>query len=209
MPAPCGSPRRRLPEDAEELRGHAATFIAGRFPQPAGPDPSSIAGRAEYDEARETLGGAYARETAAAHGAWSEAARDRARAAGAPEPGEVDAEARLERAESEADMTAREAGREARAGMTERASARAARASPRRSERPFGEHAANEVPFIGGWLGARLYGTAGNASPDGGGRPAGGPEDEGPEHEMEAGGGTEIEGGGDPAADRGRRRRGS
>ena len=67
----------QTPEDAEELRGHAANFIAERFPEPARPDPAAIGGKAEYDAARDELGAAYARETAAAHAGWAEGVRDR------------------------------------------------------------------------------------------------------------------------------------
>ena len=34
------------------------------------------------------------------------------------------------------------------------------------ADKPFVEHATEEVPFIGEWLGGKLYGTAKNAAPD-------------------------------------------
>ena len=74
----------QTPEDAEALREHAAAFIAEKYPAPAGPDPATIGGEAEYGAARNTLADAYARETAAAHGGWSEGVRDRAYVADAP-----------------------------------------------------------------------------------------------------------------------------
>ena len=54
-------------EDSEQLREYAAAFIAEKFPAPAGPDPATIGGAAEYGAARDTLTDAYKRETAAAH----------------------------------------------------------------------------------------------------------------------------------------------
>ena len=163
----------QTPEDAEELRGHAANFIAERFPQPPGPDPATVGGRAEYGAARDELGDAYARETAAAHGGWSEAARDRARAAGAPGPGEVDAAARRERAETRADMMVSEAGREARAGMTGERTREGRAGVTIETAKPFERHATENLPFIGGWLAGQLFGTAKNAAPDGPGVTAG------------------------------------
>ena len=59
-------------EDSEQLREYAAAFIAEKFPAPAGPDPATIGGAAEYEGAAGELRGAYARETAAAYGGWSE-----------------------------------------------------------------------------------------------------------------------------------------
>ena len=156
----------QTPEDAEELRGHAADFIAERFPQPAGPDPASIGGGAEYGTARDRLGEAYTGETDAAYSGWSEAARDRARTAGAPAPGEVEATARHEQGETRAQMTASEAGREARAGMTAERAGQGRAGIEAETARPFGEHAAGEVPVVGGWLAGKLYGTAKNTAPD-------------------------------------------
>ena len=84
----------QTPEDAEELRSHAAAFIAERFPEPVRPDPGSVGGKADYDAARDKLGAAYTRETGAAHAGWSEGVRGRAAAAGAPRPGDVGARRR-------------------------------------------------------------------------------------------------------------------
>ena len=156
----------RTPEDAETLREHAAAFIAERFPAPAGPDPSTIGGEAEYGAARNTLTDAYARETAAAHAGWSEGVRDRSYVAGAPIPGEVEAGALGERAETKADMTVREAGREARSSIA-REDAREGRAGVAvETGKPFEEHATEKLPFVGEWLAGKLFGTAKNAAPD-------------------------------------------
>ena len=161
------SPRRRRAEDAEQLREYAAAFIAEKFPAPAGPDPAAVGGAAQYEGAAGELRGAYARETAAAHGGWAEGVRDRAYVAGAPIPGEVDAAARGERAETRAGMTVNEAGREARAGIA-REDAREGRAGVAvQAERPFEEHATENLPLVGDWLAQKLYGTARNAVPDG------------------------------------------
>ena len=109
----------QTPEDSEALREHAAAFIAERFPAPAGADPATIGGEAEYGAARNTLSDSYARETAAAHGGWAEGVRDRAYVAGAPIPGEVEAAALGERAGTKADMMVGEAGRGARTGLAQ------------------------------------------------------------------------------------------
>ena len=59
-------------EEAEQLREYAAAFVAQKFPAPAGPDPASVGGAAEYEGAAGEMRGAYGRETAAAYGGWSE-----------------------------------------------------------------------------------------------------------------------------------------
>ncbi len=156
----------QTPEDAGMLRQHAAAFVEERFPGPAGPDPASVGGEAEYGVARDALAGAYARETAAAHAGWSEGVRDRARAAGAPGPGEVEAKAAAGRAGTGADMTVNEAGREARTSIA-REDAREGRAGvAAETEKPFERHATENLPFIGEWLAGKLFGTAENAAPD-------------------------------------------
>ena len=64
-------------------------------------------------------------------------------------------------------MTVREAGREARAGIA-REDAREGRAGVAvQAERPFEEHATENLPLVGDWLAQKLYGTARNAVPDG------------------------------------------
>ena len=154
-------------EDAEALREHAATFIAEKFPAPAGPDPATVGGAAEYEAAAGELRGAYTRETAAAYGGWSEGVRDRGYVAGAPIPGEVEAAARGERAETRADMMVNEAGREARAGLTEERTREGRAGVAVETEKPFERHATENLPLIGGWLAGQLFGTAKNAAPDG------------------------------------------
>ena len=98
-------------EDSEQLREYAAGFIAEKYPAPAGPDPASVGGAAEYEGAAGEVRGAYGRETAAAYGGWSAGVRDRAAGAGAPRPGETGAAARGERAETETDLIVRGAAR--------------------------------------------------------------------------------------------------
>ena len=164
----------QTPEDAEVLREHAAAFIAERFPAPAGPDPATIGGAAEYGAARDTLTDAYGRETAAAHAGWAEGVRDRALGVGAPTPGAVPAEAIRERAETKADMTVGEAGREARRSIA-RNDTREGRAGVAvETDKPFEHHATENLPVVGGWLAGKLFGTAGNAAPDGDPVPASG-----------------------------------
>ena len=159
----------QTPEDAEQLREHAAEFIAEKYPAPAGPDPSSVGGAAEYEGATGTLREAYAGETAAAHAGWSAGVRDRAHDAGAPRPGDVPTEALTERAETKTDLIVRGAAREARESVTkdETAAGRAGVAAETR--KPFEEHATENLPFIGGWLAGQLFGSARNAAPDGAG----------------------------------------
>ena len=157
----------QTPEDAEVLRAHAASFVAERFPAPAGPDPAAIGGAAEYGAARDTLTEAYARETAAAHAGWSEGVRDRAYVAGAPIPGEVEAGALGERAQTKADTTVREAGREARRAVAQE-DAREGRAGVAvETDKSFEHHATESLPFVGEWLAGKLFGTVKNAAPDG------------------------------------------
>ena len=162
----------QTPEDAEALREHAAAFIAERFPAPAGPDPASVGGEAEYGAARNTLSDAYAGETAAAYGGWGQGVRDRARAAGTPRPGDVPEDAIREGARAETDMIVRGSAREAKTEAT-REDACEGRARVAVEEgRPFEEHATENLPLIGGWLAGKLFGTARNAAPDGAEEPA-------------------------------------
>ena len=156
-------------EDAETLREHAAAFVAEKFPAPAGPDPSTVGGEAEYGAARDTLSDAYVGETAAAHAGWSAGVRDRARAAGTPRPGGVAEDAIREGARAETDMIVRGSAREARTDITrdDAIEGRAGVAAER--EKPFERHATENLPLIGGWLAGKLFGTARNAAPDGAG----------------------------------------
>ena len=157
----------QTPEDLEQLREHAAAFIAEKFPAPAGPDPASVGGAAEYEAAAGKMRAAYGRETAAAYGGWAEAVRDRAGAAGTPRPGDVPEDAIREGARSETDMIVRGSAREAKAGVT-RDDAREGRAGVAAEEgKAFEHHATENLPFIGGWLAGKLFGTAGNEAPDG------------------------------------------
>ncbi len=156
----------QTPEDAEVPRSHAASFVAERFPAPAGPDSASVGGEAEYGAARDTLAEAYARETAAAHAGWAEGVRDRAYVADAPLPGEVAAKALGARAETAADMTVTEAARDARSA-TAREDARDGRAGvAAETEKPLAHHATQSAPVIGEWLAGKLFGTAENTAPD-------------------------------------------
>ena len=157
----------KTPEDVETLHRYAAAFVAEKFPAPAGPDPSEIGGRAEYGAARESYAELNAREVGGARDGWREDVRDRARAAGAPGPGEVERDAIRERAATKADMTVSEAGREARAGLT-RERAREERAAVAvEADKPLERGATESVPLIGGWLANKLFGTAENTAPDG------------------------------------------
>ncbi len=157
----------QTPEDAEALREHAAAFIADHYPAPAGPDPATVGGAADYEGAAGVLREAHAGETAAAHGGWAQGVRDRAQDAGAPIPGEVEAQTLEARAATRADMSVKEAGREARAGIA-REDAREGRARVAvETEKPFDRHATESLPVVGDWLAGQLFGSAQNAAPDG------------------------------------------
>ena len=153
-------------EDAEQLREYAAAFIAEKFPAPAGPDPSTVGGAAEYEGAAGALRGAYVRETAAAYGGWSEAVRDRARDAGAPGPGKTDAAARAERVETKTDRIVKGAAREARQTVTEQETAEGRAGVEAERNKPFERHATENLPVVGDWLAGKLFGSAKNAVPD-------------------------------------------
>ena len=159
-------------EDLEQLREYAAAFVAEKFPAPAGPDPASVGGAAEYEGAAAEMRVAYGRETAAAYGGWGEAVRDRARDSGTPAPGGTEAAARAERVETKTEMTMKGTAREARQTVTkdEAAEGRAGVAAER--SRSFEEHATENLPLVGGWLAGKLFGTAENAAPDEAGEPA-------------------------------------
>ena len=105
-------------EDSEQLREYAAAFIAEKYPAPAGPDPSTVGGAAEYEGATGELRGTYGRETAAAYAGWSEGVRDRAGAAGAPRPGETGTAAMVERVETKTEQIMKGTAREARQTVT-------------------------------------------------------------------------------------------
>ena len=154
-------------EDAEQLREHAAAFVAEKFPAPAGPNPATVGGSEEYDTATGELRGAYGRETAAAYEGWSAGVRDRARDAGAPGPGAVETGAMAERVETKTEMTTKGAARGARQTVTKEEAAEGRAGVAVERDKPFEEHATENLPFIGGWLAGQLFGTATNAAPDG------------------------------------------
>ena len=156
----------QTPEDAEQLREHAAAFIAEHYPAPAGPDPSTVGGAAEYDEAADRLREHYGRETAAAHAGWSAGIRDRAREAGAPRSGGTAAKALTERAETKTDLIVRGAAREAREDVTKDEAAEGRAGVAAETEKPFERHATENLPLIGDWLAGKLFGTAKNEAPD-------------------------------------------
>ena len=156
-------------EDAETLREHAAAFVAEKFPAPAGPDPASVGGAAVYEDAAGRLRESYAGKTAAAWGGWGQAVRDRAGAAGTPEPGDVPRDAIREGARTETDMIVRGSAREARTDVA-RDDARDGRVGVAvETGKPFEHHATENLPLIGGWLAGKLFGSARNEAPDGAG----------------------------------------
>ena len=153
-------------EDSEQLREHAAAFIAEKYPASAGPDPATVGGAAEYEGAAGELRGAYGRETAAAYGGWSAGVRDRAAAAGAPRPGETGAAAIRERAETETDLIVKGAARGARQTVTGDMAREGRAGVATQTGKPFEQHATEDLPVVGDWLAGQLFGTAKNAVPD-------------------------------------------
>ena len=153
-------------EDAEQLREYAAAFIAEKFPAPAGPDPASVGGAAEYEGAAGELRGAYGRETAAAYGGWSEAVRDRALTAGAPRPGTVELGAMEERVETKTEQIMMGTAREARQTVTRDEAVEGRAGVEAERGKPFEQHATENLPVVGDWLAGNLFGTAKNAVPD-------------------------------------------
>ena len=190
----------QTPEDAEELRQHAAAFIAERYPDQGGavpgPDAASAPDLADYEDKRDGLRDAYGRETAAAFGGWAGAVRQRAGAAGAPQPGEVEAGAADERGRTEAGLMARAEARGERTGRASEDMVQGRAGVAAETARPFSEHAAGGVPVIGEWLAGTLYGTAANTTPDLSTAPPGTPgEPDGtgtPERGMEDTSGTDA-----------------
>ena len=157
----------QTPEDAEELRAHAAAFIAERYPAPRGPDPASAPDMADYVRTREGMRESHRSGTTAAWAEWSGWARDRGR--GGHERGSVGKGAERLRAEADTELDIREAEREARGGVAGERNEQGRARLAAETDKPFGEHAAETVPLVGEWLGGRLYGTARNAAPDKGG----------------------------------------
>ena len=157
-------------EDSEQLREHAAAFIAEKYPAPAGPDPATVGGpdafRGKYEGAAGELRGAYGRETAAAYGGWSAGVRDRAAAAGAPRPGETGAAGIRERAETETDLIMKGAARGARQTVTGDMAREGRAGVAAETRKPFEQHATEDLPVVGDWLAGQLFGTAKNAVPD-------------------------------------------
>ena len=165
-----GAMRIALPqtaEEAEQLREYAAAFVAEKFPAPAGPDPSTVGGAAEYEGAAGEMRGAYGRETAAAYGGWSEGVRDRAYAADAPIPGEVEAAALGERIETKTEQIMMGTAREARRTVTRDEGVEGRARVAAQEGKPFEQHATENLPVVGDWLAGKLFGTAKNAVPDG------------------------------------------
>ena len=111
------------------------------------------------------LRGAYGRETAAAYGGWSAGVRDRAREAGAPQPGEAPAKAMEERVETKTEQIMKGAAREARQTVTGRETAEGRAGVAAERDKPFERHATENLPVVGDWLAGKLFGSAKNAVP--------------------------------------------
>ena len=154
-------------EDSEQLREYAAAFIAEKYPAPAGPDPSSVGGAAEYDASAGQLRETATGETAAAHAGGAVAVRNAARDAGAPRPGETEAAARSERAETKTDLVMKGTARDARQAVAKDEAAAVGAGVAAETGKSFERHATENLPVVGGWLAGNLFGSAKNAVPDG------------------------------------------
>ena len=82
-----------------------------------------------------------------------------------PRAGNAAAGAGAGRGDVEAELAAREAGRETRVGAVREEVGRGRAAVAAENDRPFAEHAVEDVPLVGGWLAGKLYGTARNSAP--------------------------------------------
>ncbi|MCY4029277.1 MAG: conjugal transfer protein TraG N-terminal domain-containing protein, partial [Acidobacteria bacterium] len=168
-------------EDTEQLREYADAFVAEKFPAPAGPDPATVGGEAEYESAAGRLRESYGGETAAAYGGWGQAVRDRAGAAGAPGPGDVPRDAVRQSASTETDMIVRASAREARTDVA-RDDAHDGRVGVAvETGKPFERHVTESLPVAGDWLAGKLFGSARNAVPDAAPGAAGRRQDESPD----------------------------
>ena len=168
-------------EDTEQLREYADAFVAEKFPAPAGPDPATVGGAAQYEDATGRLRESYGGETAAAYGGWSEGVRDRAGAAGAPEPGDVPRDAIREGARAETDMIVRASAREARTEVTGDDAREGRVGVAVETGKPFERHVTESLPVAGDWLAGKLFGSARNAVPDAAPGAAGRRRDESPD----------------------------
>ena len=154
-------------EDSEQLREYAAAFIAEKYPAPAGPGPGE----------RRRCGGIRGRHGQAARRlcrrdrggpcGWSAGVRDRAAAAGAPRPGETEAAARTERVETKTEQVMKGTAREARQSVAKQEIAGGNAGVTAETNKPFEQHATENLPVVGDWLAGKLFGSAKNAVPDG------------------------------------------
>ena len=158
----------QTPEEAETLREHAAAFVEERIPvspDAGGLQAAGLPSRATFEDRREALQAADGDAASAAHGDWTEDVRGRGREADVPT--DVGGDADAARARTEGVMAARGAEREARSQTAEAVVETGRDAVEEERTQPMGRQVLEEVPLIGGWLAGRLYGTAGNAAPDG------------------------------------------
>ncbi len=156
----------QTPEDAEELRAHAAAFVREAFPMPPGPDPESISGLADYRRESGAMAGEQAAGLGTTHMDGTAGIRDRASGAGVPDADSVTGSARTTRAETEADLVIHGAGREARRSVTEDGIRDGRAGVATELDRDLGERVIERLPFGGEWLAGQIYGSAKNGAPD-------------------------------------------
>ena len=93
--------------------------------------------------------------------------RDRADGAGAPRPGQTEAQARNERVETKTDLVMKGTAREARQTVTRDEAATGSAGVEAERKKPFEQQATENLPVVGDWLAGKLFGSAKNAVPDG------------------------------------------
>ena len=156
-------------EDSEQLREHAAAFIAEKYPAPAGPDPATVGGP-EAGRNTKARQASCAAPTAARPRPPMAAGRPGCATglprAGAPRPGATGAEARGERVETETELIMKSTARGARQTVTKQEIAEGRAGVAAETGKPFEQHAAEDLPVVGDWLAGQLFGTAKNAVPD-------------------------------------------
>ena len=155
-------------EDSEQLREYAARFIAEKYPAPAGPDPATVGGAAEYEAAAGELRGAYSDGDRG--GVWRLVGGGCA--TGPPRrarrgPGGPKSAAMEQRVETKTEQIMMGTAREARQTVTGQEAAEGRAGVAAETNKPFERHATENLPVVGDWLAGKLFGTAQNAVPDG------------------------------------------
>ena len=157
-------------EDSEQLREYAAAFIAEKYPAPAGPDPSTVGGAAEYEGAPRASCAAPmgARPRPPIRRLVRRASATGPRRSGCAATGrDRPAKAMDERVETKTEQIMKGTAREARQTVNGHEKAAEGRAGvAAQTNKPFERHATENLPVVGDWLAGKLFGSAKNAVPD-------------------------------------------